>query len=70
MARCSFCRETIDRGTGTMLVKNDGKILFFCSSKCDKNMMKLGREPRHVRWTGAFAREKKQSKAGAGEVKE
>ncbi|MBI4147918.1 50S ribosomal protein L24e [Candidatus Woesearchaeota archaeon] len=62
MTRCSFCRKAIEQGTGTMLVKNDGKILFFCSSKCDKNLNKLGREPRHTRWTGAYAKEKQESK--------
>ena len=62
MAKCSFCRTTIERGTGTMVVRNDGSILFFCSSKCDKNMLKLGREPRHLRWTAAYVKEQKGSK--------
>ncbi|MDO5820776.1 MAG: 50S ribosomal protein L24e, partial [Methanobrevibacter sp.] len=25
-------------------------IYFFCSSKCEKNMIKLGRVPRKVKW--------------------
>ena len=33
-----------------MFVKDDGKIFYFCSSKCEKNMFKLGREPKHVDW--------------------
>jgi large subunit ribosomal protein L24e len=37
-------------GTGKMFVKKDGSTLFFCSSKCEKNMLKLGRSPRNVKW--------------------
>ncbi|MEM5782605.1 MAG: 50S ribosomal protein L24e, partial [Candidatus Aenigmatarchaeota archaeon] len=37
--KCSFCGNEIEKGTGTMFVKNDGKIFFFCSSKCEKNML-------------------------------
>ena len=48
--KCSFCNENIEQGTGKMFVKDDGKIFYFCSSKCEKNMFKLGREPKHVDW--------------------
>ena len=48
--KCSFCKENIEQGTGKMLVKDDGKIFYFCSSKCEKNMMKLRREPKDVKW--------------------
>ncbi len=47
---CSFCKEELKPGTGKMLVKNDGSILYFCSSKCEKNMVKLKRNPRKVKW--------------------
>lgn len=47
---CSFCGKRIERGTGHVFVKKDGKKLSFCSSKCDKNMLKLNREPRNVAW--------------------
>ncbi|WP_457554539.1 50S ribosomal protein L24e [Candidatus Pyrohabitans sp.] len=47
---CSFCRREIEPGTGKMYVKKDGTIYYFCSSKCEKNMLKLGRNPRKVRW--------------------
>ncbi len=33
-----------------MYVKKDGSIYFFRSSKCEKNMIKLGRVPRKVKW--------------------
>ncbi len=49
---CSFCSRRIEPGTGKMFVKRDGSVLYFCSSKCEKNMLKLGRNPRRVRWTG------------------
>lgn len=50
--KCSFCSFEIPSGTGKMFVKKDGKIFYFCSTKCEKNMLKLGRKPRNVRWTG------------------
>lgn len=51
MPRCSFCGEEIEKGTGKMYVKKDAKILFFCSTKCEKNLLKLGRKPRTTKWT-------------------
>jgi len=33
-----------------MFVKNDGRVFYFDSSKCEKNMLKLGREPARVKW--------------------
>ncbi|MBI4438613.1 50S ribosomal protein L24e [Candidatus Woesearchaeota archaeon] len=44
MAKCSFCSRQIERGTGKMFVRKTGKIFYFCSSKCEKNMVKLGRK--------------------------
>ena len=51
MARCSFCNSQIEQGTGTMYVENTGKIFHFCSLKCQKNLKKLGRDPRKFKWT-------------------
>ena len=48
--KCSFCKAEIRPGTGKMFVKRDGSVLFFCSSKCEKNMLKLGRKSRKVKW--------------------
>jgi len=53
---CSFCGKTIEPGTGIMYVKNDGTILWFCSRKCFKNMLKLGRNPRKYMWTLKYAK--------------
>lgn len=49
--KCSFCGETIEPGTGKIFVRKTGKVLYFCSNKCEKNMLKLKRRPVDVRWT-------------------
>ena len=61
MARCSFCGDVIEKGTGTMFVKKDGKLLNFCSSKCEKNLLKLGRVPRNIKWTKEYKDFRKRS---------
>ncbi len=48
---CSFCGEEIEVGTGKMYVRRDGRVLYFCSGKCEKNMLKLKRNPRKLKWT-------------------
>ena len=59
--KCSFCGETIPKGRGKMFVKFDGKIFYFCNSKCEKNW-NLGRQGKKVRWTKIF-REMKVKKS-------
>ncbi len=49
--KCSFCDRDIEPGSGLMYVKNDGTILRFCSSKCRKNMLKLKRVSRRLKWS-------------------
>ncbi|MBU0615827.1 MAG: 50S ribosomal protein L24e [Nanoarchaeota archaeon] len=44
MVKCTFCGEQLERGTGKMYVQKDGKVLYFCSSKCEKNKIKLKRK--------------------------
>ena len=48
---CSFCGEEIEVGTGKIFVRRDGRVLHFCSRKCEKNMLELGRNPRKLKWT-------------------
>ncbi|MBM3308801.1 MAG: TRASH domain-containing protein [Candidatus Altiarchaeales archaeon] len=55
---CSFCGREIGRGLESMYVTTKGKIYYFCSSKCDKNLLKLGRSKRKVKWTKAYRKEK------------
>ncbi len=54
---CSFCGEKIEPGTGMMHVRKDAHILFFCSSKCRKNMVQLKRVPRKTEWTKLHIKE-------------
>lgn len=56
---CSFCGNMLEQGTGKMFVKMDGSVLYFCSMKCEKNMLKLKRSPRRTKWTKVAAKEKK-----------
>jgi len=56
MTKCSFCGYEIEKGTGTLFVQKDGKILNFCSSKCEKNMLKLKRKPRKLKWTKSYVK--------------
>ncbi len=56
MARCSFCGNTLKPATGKIFVKTDGKTLNFCSTKCEKNMIKLRRKPREHKWTKDYVK--------------
>lgn len=50
---CSFCGSPVEAGTGKMYIKRDATVFHFCSSKCQRNQVGLGRVNRHVRWTQA-----------------
>jgi len=60
--KCSFCKNVINKGTGKIYVQKTGKLLYFCSSKCEKNMLKLKRKPRTTRWTEEYQDIKKGNK--------
>ncbi|MCX8163575.1 MAG: hypothetical protein N3D10_03410 [Candidatus Micrarchaeota archaeon] len=47
----SFSNEPILAGKGIMYVKKDGTVLYFKNSKTLKNMLKLKRDGRLVKWT-------------------
>ena len=55
---CSFCGETFPKGKGMLYVKSDGSILYFCSSKCRKNMLILKRDPKKYKWTAFYVKQK------------
>lgn len=57
MSICTFCGNEIKKGTGKLYVKKDGKVLNFCGSKCEKNRIHLGRNPRNFKWTEHFKEE-------------
>ncbi len=56
MAPCSFCGSEVKKGSGKLFVKDNGTVLTFCSSKCEKNMLKLGRDARKLKWTNHFVK--------------
>jgi len=56
---CSFCGHEFSLGSGIMYVRNDGTILWFCSSKCRKSSVELKRDARKIRWTKYFGKEEK-----------
>ena len=54
---CSFCGADIEPGTGKMFIKKDGTKYWFCSHKCQVNMLQLKRVNRNVKWTKAFEKQ-------------
>lgn len=54
MTKCSFCGREENDFMGVHLIKNDGTIDFFCSSKCRKNALKLKRDKRKMKWTMTY----------------
>ncbi len=48
--KCSFCSSQIEKGTGKMFIQVNGKIFYFCSHRCEKNLMKLRRDSRNFKW--------------------
>jgi large subunit ribosomal protein L24e len=51
--QCSFCAGEVEPGTGTMFVKRDGTVFFFCTSSCRKQQLHLGRVGHRLKWTRA-----------------
>jgi large subunit ribosomal protein L24e len=54
MVKCGFCGEDSSQYTGLHLLKNDGTVVYFCSSKCRKNSLKLKRDKKRFKWTAAY----------------
>lgn len=54
MVKCSFCGRDEKSYKGLHLIRNIGVVNYFCSSKCRRNMIKLGRDKRKFKWTEAF----------------
>jgi len=63
MSKCNFCGKSINVGTGKKYVMKTGKILDFCTMKCEKNMLKLGRKARTTKWTDEYHKIKEGKKA-------
>lgn len=49
MANCSFCKKNYSDHKGVVIFTNDGRSVFYCSSKC-RNNANLGRDPKKVKW--------------------
>lgn len=62
--KCSFCGSEAPLGTGLMYVKKEGTVFFFCSSKCERNLLKLKRNPRKSKWTEAHRKAEGKAKGG------
>ncbi len=60
MAKCTFCGKVLEKGTGKLFVYVSGKTAYFCSNKCEKNLLQLKRKPVKARWTEAFRKEHKK----------
>ena len=56
--KCTFCGDRIEIGSGKIIVGKTGKLQYFCSSKCEKNMLKLKRKALSTRWTSAARKAK------------
>ncbi|MBM3233300.1 50S ribosomal protein L24e [Candidatus Pacearchaeota archaeon] len=69
MVKCIFCGNEDDPFRGIHLIKNDGSISYFCSSKCKKNALKLKRDKRKLKWTSAYREEKEKAAKKAEETK-
>ncbi|MBN2067664.1 MAG: 50S ribosomal protein L24e [Candidatus Diapherotrites archaeon] len=75
MAKCSFCGKTLTPGTGLLFVRKDATASFFCSSKCERNLLKLSRHSGITRWTETFhaakrlEKQKEKQKEGQGQEK-
>jgi large subunit ribosomal protein L24e len=66
MPKCTFCGKQEQQHKGLSLIKNDGTVSYFCSSKCRKNSA-LKRDSRKIRWAEAFhiSRDKAREKEAA-----
>ena len=54
--KCSFCGKEFKPASGKIFVRDNGSILRFCSSKCEKNMLHLKRDSRKFKWTKFFVK--------------
>lgn len=63
--QCSFCAGEVEPGTGTMYVKRDGTVFYFCSASCRKQQLGLGRVGHRLKWTHAHALKRAQAQSTA-----
>lgn len=61
MPNCAFCNGSI-KHTGKMYVQKSGKVMYFCSMKCEKNYLKLKRKPLETKWVTKKKKTKEEKK--------
>ena len=69
LSKCIFCGCEQDDYKGLHLIKNDGNIVYYCSSKCRKNQLQLKREGRKQKWTTAARNFKERERKKVTAVK-
>ncbi len=50
----------ITQGTGKMFVYSSGKIDFYCTNRCEKQVHKLHKKPSATKWTQTYHDEHKK----------
>ncbi|MCU0642275.1 MAG: 50S ribosomal protein L24e [archaeon] len=61
MTKCVFCGREESPFRGVHLITNVGSVDFYCSGKCRKNALNLGRDKRRLKWTAAFAESREKA---------
>ncbi|MFH0714838.1 MAG: 50S ribosomal protein L24e [Candidatus Diapherotrites archaeon] len=56
--KCSFCGNEMPKGMGKIVARKDNTVVFLCTKKCEKNLLKLNRAPNRTRWTEAYKKTK------------
>lgn len=59
MVNCNFCGNELAKGTGKLFIQKDGKMLYFCSSKCEKSMLVHSKKALQKKWTKVYHDAKK-----------
>ena len=70
MVKCVFCGRDEEPFKGLHLIRNDGRIDYFCSSKCRRNALNLKRDRRKVKWTEAYRAKKGKKEVETEKKKE
>jgi large subunit ribosomal protein L24e len=47
--KCVFCSKQQQPGQGIIFVYSDGRVIYFCSSKCRRNF-RMKRDPKKIKW--------------------
>jgi large subunit ribosomal protein L24e len=70
MTKCVFCGREDSPFKGVHLITNDGNTNFYCSGKCRKNALNLGRDRKRMKWTAAFAESRERASTAEKRNKE